>query len=86
VIAANGAVCRLEGFVFVYDSKSTMFVRKPEKRVTIVDLGDSGYIVNMVNSDVNINSVCYKYTSDNGLVATDNKSFILNINEFGVKS
>jgi hypothetical protein len=86
VIEAEGALCRLEGFAFVYDPKSTMFVKKPEKRVTIADLGDSGYIVNIVDSAVVIDSVSYKYTSDAGLVATDNKSFTLNINEFGVKS
>jgi hypothetical protein len=86
VIAAEGELCRLEGYAFVYDSKSTMFVRKPEKRVTIVDLADSGYITNVVDSRVNIDDVSYRYLSNTGLVATDNKSFSLNINEFGVKS
>jgi hypothetical protein len=86
VIAADGATCCLEGFAFVYGSKSTMFVNKPEKRVTVADLGDSGYIVNIVDSGVKIDSVSYKYTIDAGLVATDNKSFTLNISEFGAKS
>jgi hypothetical protein len=49
-------------------------------------LGDSGYIVNIVDSGVKIDSVSYKYTIDAGLVATDNKSFTLNISEFGAKS
>ncbi|MGI1679404.1 MAG: hypothetical protein K6L75_11765 [Cellvibrionaceae bacterium] len=86
IIAVEGALCRLEGYAFVYDKKSTMYVKKPDSRMTIVDLGESGYIVNVVNSDVILSEVNYKYLRDFGLVATDDKSFVLNINEFGVKS
>ncbi len=86
VIVAEGALCRIEGFAFVYDNKSTMYVKKPESRVTVVDLSESGYIVNVVNSAVTLSEVNYKYVQDVGLVATDGKSFVLNINEFGSKS
>ena len=86
VLEAEGTLCRLEGYVFIYDPKSSMFVRKPEKRVTIIDLAESGYIVNVINTQVNLDKVSYKYEQDVGLVATDGSSFTLNINEFGAKS
>jgi len=86
VKVAEGPVCRLEGFVFVYDQKTTEFLRKPEKRITIIDLSESGYITNVIDQKVNLNNVNYKYTQDTGLIATDNKGFSLNINEFGAKS
>ncbi len=86
VKAAEGPACRLEGFVFVYDQKTTQFVRKPEKRVTIIDATQSGYIVNIIDREVNLDNVIYKYAQGVGLIATDNKSFSLNINEFGAKS
>ncbi len=86
VTAADGALCCVEGFAFVYDPKSTMYIKKPEKRTTVVDMGESGYIVNVIDSGVNIDNVVYKYISDVGLVATDNRNFILNINEFGARS
>jgi len=87
VVAADGALCRLEGFAFVHDPKSaTLYVKKVGKRTTVVDLGESGYIVNIVDPTVNLESVSYKYLRDIGLVATDNKNFILDINEFGAKS
>ena len=54
--------------------------------MTIISLGDSGYIVNIIPSSVQIPHVVYKYLPDIGLVATDNQSFVLNINEFGDKS
>lgn len=86
VQAAEGTACRLEGFVFIYDKKSTDFIRKPEKRVTIIDLSESGYVVNIIDKEVNLDDVSYKYARGDGLVATDNKSFSLSINEFGSSS
>jgi len=86
VTSVDGAICRLEGFVFLYDQKSTGFIRKPEKRTTIIDAADSGYITNIIDANVNIENVIYKYEQGVGLVATDNNGFLLNINEFGTKS
>jgi hypothetical protein len=86
VLVAEGSVCRLEGYVFVYDQKTTEFVRKPEKRITIIDISESGYITNIIDPEVNLDNVNYKYAQGIGLIATDNREFSLNINEFGVKS
>ncbi|MFT5658483.1 MAG: hypothetical protein ACI9KN_001764 [Gammaproteobacteria bacterium] len=86
VQAVEGAACRLEGFVFVYDKKSAEFVRKSDKRVTVIDISESGYIVNIIDKKVNLDNVSYKYMPGAGLVATDDTGFSLNINEFGSKS
>ena len=86
VTAVDGAMCRLEGYAYVYDTKSTMFVRKPEKRITIIDASESGYIINVINADVVLNDVVYRYIQNVGLIATDNKAFSLDINEFSAKS
>jgi hypothetical protein len=86
VIASQGSVCRLEGYAFIYDDKNTEFIKKPEQRVTIINLAENGYIVNVVDHSVVLEDVHYKYTRDFGLVATDDKNFSLNINEFNSKS
>lgn len=83
---AEGPVCRLEGYVFVYDERSTEFLRKPEKRTTIIDLSESGYITNLIGQEVNLEKVIYSYARGVGLIATDNEGFSMNINEFGAKS
>jgi hypothetical protein len=85
-VAAEGALCRLEGAVFVYDPKSTMYIKTPETRTTIVDLGESGYIVNVIDPAVNSDDVTYQYVRDFGLIATDNDKSMLNMNEFGARS
>lgn len=86
VKVADGAVCRIEGYVFVYDQKSSVYLRKPEKRVTLMNLSESGYIVNIIDGKVALEDVFYKYEQGIGLVAVDGKGFSLNINEFGAKS
>lgn len=86
VMFATGALCRVEGFAFVRDPQSGMYQKKPELRTTIVDLAESGYIVNIINSEVNLSEVSYSYVENIGLVATDGKGFSLDINEFGTRN
>lgn len=86
VVAAKDSLCRLEGFVFVYDDKSTEFVKKKEKRITIIDVAESGFIANVIDPAAVLENVHYKYSQGVGLIATDDKSFTLDINEFGSKS
>lgn len=81
----EGALCRAEGYVFIYDKAASTYVRRPGKRTTILDLAESGYIVNVIDDAVNIDEVEYRYVSGSGLTATDNKGFSLNINEYGLK-
>jgi hypothetical protein len=83
---AEGAVCRLEGFAFVYDKKTALFDKKPEKRVTVIDLAESGYIVNMIDGHVALENVEYSYEIGVGLIATDGAGFTLNISEFSQKN
>jgi hypothetical protein len=86
VQVAEGTLCRIEGYVFVYDQNTSMYIKRPEKRVTIMDLSESGYVVNVLNEKIVLEDIVYKYEQGIGLVAVDGKGFSLNINEFGSKS
>lgn len=86
VMSATGALCRIEGFAFIYDERKDEFIKKPGVRTTIIDLAESGYIVNVVNPNVVLEDVHYKYASGLGLIVTDEKEFTLDINEFSFKS
>ena len=68
---------------------SFQYVRKPEQRVTVVDLADSGYVVNFIPVDIDLAKLSYKYIAQPSerkktLVVTDGDSFSLDINEFGL--
>ena len=54
--------------------------------MTIVDLAESGYIVNVIDIDIDLDKVRYRYLPEQGLVVTDDKDFVLDINEFGLRS
>lgn len=87
VTAVEGAVARLCGYVFIHDPTTIQYVRKPEKRTTIIDLGDCGYIVNFVPDHVDISNLSYKYVARDSdrkkaLVVTDGGAYSLDINEF----
>ena len=86
IVASEGAVCRLEGYAFVLDPKSGTYIKRQEKRTTVIDLAESGYIVNVIDPSIDLAAVNYRYVRDIGLVATDDKNFSMNINEFGARS
>jgi len=86
VMKFDGVVCLLQGYAFVYDPKLETYQRKPERRRTVIDLAESGYVVNIVDANVNLDDVSYKYLQDSGMVATDGKNFSLDINEFGLRN
>jgi hypothetical protein len=41
-------VARVEGHVFVFDTRSSQYVRKPETRTIIISLTDGRYIINVI--------------------------------------
>ena len=86
VTKCDGVVCLLQGYAFVYDPKLETYQRKPEIRTTVIDLAESGYVVNIIDANVNLDDVRYKYLQETGMVATDGKSFSLDINEFGLRN
>jgi len=82
VQAATETTARAEGYVFVFDVTVNEFVKRPEKRVRIFGLADSGHIINVLPRTVDIEAVHYGQSKDQRLVLTDDKSFSLDINEF----
>jgi len=81
--AANDSIARIEGFFMIFDKGKNTFIKKPNIRVTIMDLSSSGYWVNIIPKDVKLADLKYVYDSNNKLILTDGKSFELDINEFG---
>lgn len=86
VTAAEGSVCRIEGFVFIYDQHASTFARKLNMRTTIIDVAESGYVVNIIDPETVLDKVEYRYTSGAGVIVTDGGKFSLNVNEFGARS
>jgi meiotically up-regulated gene 157 (Mug157) protein len=83
IVEAQDAVVRIEGYAFIWDRSRNEFAKKPDKRTTIIDLAESGYIVNILPNQVSIAKLIYKMSDQKHLTLTDQSSFTLDINEFG---
>lgn len=82
VLTSDGSVVRTEGYTFVFDANKDNYDKRPEERTRIFDLSDSGYVVNIIPKETVLEKVIYKL-SDRRLVVTDEKTFSLDVNEFG---
>ncbi|MGB2768204.1 MAG: hypothetical protein WBC88_00565 [Candidatus Zixiibacteriota bacterium] len=80
--AATDTAIRVEGYTFVFDGTANEFVKRPEIRVRIFGLADSGNIINVLPRTVDIKKVYYGQSEDKRLMLADGESFTLDINEF----
>ncbi|MBZ0165486.1 MAG: hypothetical protein K8I00_01675 [Candidatus Omnitrophica bacterium] len=84
--AVADGIARVEGYVFVYDSGISGFVKREEIRTRIVSISDFGQVINVIPANVNLDNLVYKFTPQQRLVVTDNADFHLDINEFGTRN
>lgn len=74
---------RVQGYMFVYDDANNVYVRREGERTRIFSLVDAGLVINVLPRDVALKDIQYRDDEENHLVLTDEKSFKLDINEFG---
>jgi len=81
VKAATESTVRLEGYPFVFDLGTGKFTKRG-RRVRIFGLGDSGFIINIIPKDVDLDRVSYGISTKGIKVLSDGNTFELNIGEF----
>jgi hypothetical protein len=84
VEAVSERAIRVRGYLFVYDSSSNAFVKKPEPRTRIFPL-DNRVIVNMLPASLKFENIGYFHDSEGNLSITDGAGFELDISEFSPK-
>lgn len=82
VTAVSGELQEVTGYAFVFHTGSNQYKKRPELRTRIFSIGQEGFIVNKIPSEVVIASLEYRVI-ENRLAVTDGASFALDINEFG---
>ena len=85
VVEISDTVLRVEGYVFVYDSGASAYLRRNERRIRIVSIASAESIINVIPQDVQLEDLEYKFNREERLIVTDNKEFSLDINEFGAR-
>jgi hypothetical protein len=85
IVDVDGSVVRATGYAFIYDPLKVQYIKKPELRTTILDLAESGYIVNLLPISVVIDDLRYETVNRDYLAVVDGKGFELDVNEFGTR-
>lgn len=85
VDAVMGAIVRATGYAFIYDEMKAQYLKKDVPRTTIMNLAESGYIVNILPPTVDIDDLRYETIDRNFLALTDGKDYRLDINEFSTR-
>jgi hypothetical protein len=75
---------RVKGYLFVYDSGASGFVRKPELRTRLIPL-DNRVIINVLPENVALVEIRYTHDTEGNLTLTNGAGFELDISEFSTK-
>jgi len=79
-VASEGSLLKIEGFTFVRDLSNGQIVKKEEKRVKVISLDCSGYIVYQLPGDITLDKVDIE--SGNGdAFLVEGKRRLLNLSE-----
>jgi hypothetical protein len=82
--AGTDRALRVKGHLFVYDSGSSQFLKKPELRTRIVPL-DNRVIINVLPEGVAVEAIRYAHDAEGNLTITDGSDFELDISEFSAR-
>jgi hypothetical protein len=79
----GGDLARVEGYVYVLDTRTNQYTRRPSKRIRLIGLTDSGNIINVLPPGTDLERITYTQSQEKRLVVTDGETLNLDINEFG---
>jgi hypothetical protein len=82
--ACTNWALRVRGYLFVYDSGASAFLRKPEIRTRVIPL-DNRVIINVLPDGVSFDSVSYTHDAEGNLTLKDEANFELDVSEFSAK-
>lgn len=85
ITGVSGELCEVWGYAFVLSQTTNEFMKRPELRTRIFNLGQAGFIVLEMPNEVDLDALRYCYV-DKRLVVTDGHLYSLDINEFATSS
>ena len=78
-------LARVKGYIYVYDTATTQFLKRPNVRVQIFSLSDRGNMITLLPPDTVMENIEYKTDANRRLTLTDGENFTIDINEFGAR-
>ena len=84
IIDATESLIRAEGYAYLYDTNTNLFVKKNYSHVRIFSLVDGVNLICILPRTTNLKKIAYRLTEKNRMVLTDGESLTMDVNEFGV--
>ena len=84
VLEVSTATVMVSGYAFVFDHTSNDFVRRDDLRTRIFSLIDAGIVISVLPRDAYVEDIHYHLNEQGRRILTDEKTFKLNISEFGI--
>ena len=79
----EGGIVRIQGYAYIFNNSTNLYIRRKDKRTRLFSMSDSVNIINILPISANLESTKYMLNKEDRLVITDEKTFSLDINEFG---
>ena len=76
-------IVRSEGYLFIHDPNTNLFVRKPDSQTRLFSLVDAGNIISILPAAANLKKLAYRLVEKHRMVLADGESILMDINEFG---
>ncbi|MGW8180052.1 MAG: hypothetical protein ACWGQW_15020 [bacterium] len=70
--------------MFVLDTGVGQYVKRPDKGTRVIGLADAGNIITVLPPEADLERAEYVRSDEKRLILTDEKTFSLEINEFGI--
>jgi hypothetical protein len=83
VTGVTGNILRAEGYTYIRDPNTNLFVKKQHSQVRIFSLVDAVNIISVLPAKTNLKKVTYRLDEKKRMILTDGCSFSMDVNEFG---
>ena len=84
VMDSTESLIRTEGYAYLYDTNTNLFVKKNYSHVRIFSMVTGVNIICVLPRTANLKKITYRFTEKNRMVLTDGESLTMDVNEFGV--
>ena len=84
VLEVSAATVMVSGYSFVFDQTINEFARRDNKRTRIFSLIDAGGVIFLLPRDAYLEDISYSLDDQRRRIISDQKTFKLNISDFGI--
>ena len=84
VIEISAATVKVTGYAFVFDQAANEFVRHDDVRIRVFSLIDSGLVIGVLPRDAYLEDIRFYLDDQRRRILSDQKTFTMNVSEFGV--